>query len=47
MLCKSESRDPEHCLKEGRRVTRCAIDLYVGPLLSGMTIDSVSVSQHY
>lgn len=27
MLCKSESRDPEHCLKEGRRVTRCAQDL--------------------
>lgn len=29
MLCKNESRDPEHCLKEGRRVTRCATDLYV------------------
>lgn len=29
MLCKSENRDPEHCLKEGRRVTRCAIDLCV------------------
>lgn len=27
MLCKSESTDPRHCLKEGRRVTRCAIDL--------------------
>ncbi|KAJ7771024.1 hypothetical protein DFH07DRAFT_914267 [Mycena maculata] len=27
MLCKSESRDPAHCLKEGRRVTRCATDL--------------------
>ncbi|EPS92898.1 NADH dehydrogenasealpha subcomplex subunit 8 [Fomitopsis schrenkii] len=27
MLCKAENRDPEHCLKEGRRVTRCAIDL--------------------
>jgi hypothetical protein len=27
MLCKKESRDPEHCLKEGRRVTRCAQDL--------------------
>lgn len=27
MLCKSENRDPEHCLKEGRRVTRCAQDL--------------------
>jgi len=29
MLCKAESRDPAHCLKEGRKVTRCAIDLYV------------------
>ena len=29
MLCKSESKDPGHCLKEGRRVTRCAADLYV------------------
>lgn len=29
MLCKSENRDPGHCLKEGRRVTRCAQDLYV------------------
>lgn len=27
MLCKQENRDPEHCLKEGRRVTRCAQDL--------------------
>lgn len=27
MLCKSESADPAHCLKEGRRVTRCAADL--------------------
>ncbi|KAF8740132.1 hypothetical protein AX14_008548 [Amanita brunnescens Koide BX004] len=27
MLCKNENRDPEHCLKEGRRVTRCARDL--------------------
>ncbi|KAH9977625.1 Ndufa8, NADH-ubiquinone oxidoreductase complex I 19kd subunit [Lactifluus volemus] len=27
MLCKSENREPAHCLKEGRRVTRCAIDL--------------------
>ncbi|KAJ2723169.1 ndufa8, NADH-ubiquinone oxidoreductase complex I 19kd subunit [Coemansia sp. Benny D115] len=25
MLCKNESRDPKHCLKEGRKVTRCAI----------------------
>lgn len=29
MLCKAEDRDPAHCLKEGRRVTRCATDLYV------------------
>ncbi|GAW06416.1 hypothetical protein F5879DRAFT_428456 [Lentinula edodes] len=27
MLCKAESRDPGHCLKEGRRVTRCATNL--------------------
>ncbi|KXS18348.1 hypothetical protein M427DRAFT_96058, partial [Gonapodya prolifera JEL478] len=27
MLCKSESADPKHCLKEGRRVTRCAQDM--------------------
>ncbi|KAF5329039.1 hypothetical protein D9611_013884 [Ephemerocybe angulata] len=27
MLCKNESREPGHCLKEGRRVTRCAQDL--------------------
>lgn len=27
MLCKNESQDPGHCLKEGRRVTRCAQDL--------------------
>lgn len=40
MLCKSEDRDPAHCLKEGRRVTRCAQDLCVcgeeeGQLRSG------------
>jgi NADH dehydrogenase (ubiquinone) 1 alpha subcomplex subunit 8 len=29
MLCKDENRSPEHCLKEGRRVTRCAADLQV------------------
>ncbi|KAJ7102652.1 NADH dehydrogenase alpha subcomplex subunit 8 [Mycena crocata] len=29
MLCKAENRDPGHCLKEGRRVTRCATDLCV------------------
>ncbi|CEJ02202.1 hypothetical protein G6F70_002989 [Rhizopus microsporus] len=27
MLCKNENNNPEHCLKEGRKVTRCAIDL--------------------
>ncbi|CAE6425574.1 unnamed protein product [Rhizoctonia solani] len=27
MLCKKESPDPANCLKEGRRVTRCAADL--------------------
>ncbi|KDE03488.1 NADH dehydrogenase (ubiquinone) 1 alpha subcomplex 8 [Microbotryum lychnidis-dioicae p1A1 Lamole] len=27
MLCKAEDRNPEHCLKEGRKVTRCAQDL--------------------
>ncbi|KAJ3998328.1 hypothetical protein F5050DRAFT_1254487 [Lentinula boryana] len=27
MLCKAENRDPGHCLKEGRRVTRCATSL--------------------
>ncbi|KAG6854458.1 hypothetical protein C0991_006537 [Blastosporella zonata] len=29
VLCKAEDRNPEHCLKEGRRVTRCATDLCV------------------
>lgn len=29
MLCKAESRDPAHCLAEGRKVTRCAQDLCV------------------
>lgn len=24
MLCKNENRNPEHCLAEGRKVTRCA-----------------------
>ncbi|KAJ1722983.1 ndufa8, NADH-ubiquinone oxidoreductase complex I 19kd subunit [Coemansia erecta] len=27
MLCKNESRDPAHCLQEGRKVTRCAISV--------------------
>ncbi|KAG8920635.1 hypothetical protein FRC01_000663 [Tulasnella sp. 417] len=27
MLCKGENRNPEHCLKEGRKVTRCATDV--------------------
>ncbi|KAF8986730.1 calpain 7, partial [Haplosporangium bisporale] len=26
MLCKDENSDPAHCLKEGRKVTRCAMD---------------------
>jgi NADH dehydrogenase (ubiquinone) 1 alpha subcomplex subunit 8 len=31
MLCKrDESMDPAKCALEGRKVTRCAIDLYVG-----------------
>ncbi|KAI9591338.1 hypothetical protein BDF19DRAFT_455521 [Syncephalis fuscata] len=27
MLCKAENGDPAHCLKEGRKVTRCAADV--------------------
>jgi NADH dehydrogenase (ubiquinone) 1 alpha subcomplex subunit 8 len=27
MLCKAESANPAHCLKEGRKVTRCAADV--------------------
>jgi len=27
MLCKSENRRPEHCLKEGRKVTRCTTEI--------------------
>ena len=27
VLCKKESKDPAHCLKEGRKVTRCAQSL--------------------
>jgi NADH dehydrogenase (ubiquinone) 1 alpha subcomplex subunit 8 len=27
MLCKNNSQDPKKCLKEGRKVTRCAINL--------------------
>ncbi|KAL9539604.1 hypothetical protein MBANPS3_010172 [Mucor bainieri] len=27
MLCKNENNDPKHCLSEGRKVTRCAINL--------------------
>ncbi|KAI9217810.1 hypothetical protein BC828DRAFT_360728 [Blastocladiella britannica] len=29
MLCKNENADPRHCLREGRKVTRCAADLLV------------------
>lgn len=33
MLCKNEGRgDPGQCLKEGRRVTRCATDLCVSSI---------------
>lgn len=28
MLCRQEDNNPEHCLKEGRRVTRCASHVY-------------------
>lgn len=27
MLCKNENRDPAHCLKEGRKVTRCTSEI--------------------
>ena len=27
MLCKNENRDPAHCLKEGRKVTRCTQEI--------------------
>ncbi|OMJ29737.1 NADH-ubiquinone oxidoreductase [Smittium culicis] len=27
MLCKAENPDPKHCLTEGRKVTRCSIDV--------------------
>ena len=43
MLCKAENRDPEHCLLEGRRVTRCAADLYVSPGLSIL----LNMNDHY
>lgn len=29
MLCKQENRDPAHCLREGRKVTRCAAEVLV------------------
>jgi NADH dehydrogenase (ubiquinone) 1 alpha subcomplex subunit 8 len=29
MLCKQDSMDPAVCALEGRKVTRCALDLYV------------------
>ena len=32
LLCRAENENPEHCLKEGRRVTRCATDLCVSRL---------------
>ncbi|KAG2369775.1 Ndufa8, NADH-ubiquinone oxidoreductase complex I 19kd subunit [Suillus spraguei] len=41
MLCKNEGRgDPGQCLKEGRRVTRCATDLYVSlPVHAGKCLE--------
>ena len=27
MLCKAQNADPKACLEEGRKVTRCSIDL--------------------
>ena len=27
MMCKQENSDPAHCLKEGRKVTRCAAEV--------------------
>jgi len=27
MDCKGEDRDPEKCLEQGRKVTRCVMDL--------------------
>ena len=45
MLCKSENRDPEHCLKEGRRVTRCAIDLCVYSSRSTLIRDTFDPTQ--
>ncbi|KAJ3095808.1 hypothetical protein HK100_005726, partial [Physocladia obscura] len=34
MLCKNGTQDPEKCLKEGRRVTRCALDLKIDIILN-------------
>lgn len=47
MLCKNENRDPGHCLKEGRRVTRCAQDLYVLFQASLNTLDSLTYISSY
>ena len=44
MLCKSENRDPAHCLKEGRRVTRCAQDLYAPPSLYTLNLETHAAS---
>ena len=43
MLCKAENRDPAHCLKEGRRVTRCATDLYAVSRISLQAEAHVSI----
>lgn len=45
MLCKQESADPAHCLAEGRKVTRCAQDLYVAAAASSGFSDSFRTPQ--
>lgn len=46
MLCKAENRDPAHCLQEGRRVTRCAQDLYVPANFPFLFPPSLTPSSH-
>lgn len=43
MLCKAENRDPEHCLKEGRKVTRCAAELCVDLSLWRIRVSELTV----
>ena len=45
MQCKAENRDPAHCLKEGRRVTRCATELCVPIPTSRITLTNISGCQ--